>query len=75
LDFEKPGKLTNMQLELLKLFNLHLNETQLLEIKDILTRYFAEKVTTDIDRVLEDKGEVDSVLQQLANEHMRTAYY
>jgi len=39
------GKLTNVQLELLKLFQYNLPEKQLVEIKNILAKYFAKTTT------------------------------
>jgi len=36
-------KLSNLQLELIKVFSYQLNDVQLLEIRDILTKYFADK--------------------------------
>ncbi len=42
-------KLSNIQLELLKVFSVDLSEEQLKEIKDMLIRYFADKVTGEMD--------------------------
>ena len=39
---ETVGKLTNVQIELLKLFQYNLPEEQLVEIKNILAKYFAK---------------------------------
>lgn len=46
--------LTNLQLELLKIFSFNLDNTQLLEIKDLLTKYFAEKATEEMNRLWEE---------------------
>lgn len=46
---EKP--LTNVQLELLKLFSLNVSENQLLEIKKVLAKYFASKATEEMDKL------------------------
>jgi hypothetical protein len=51
---DKP--LTNLQLELLKIFNIELNDQQLQEIKALLTRYFADKASGEADRLWEEKG-------------------
>lgn len=37
--------LTNLQIELLKLFDYELSEEQLIEIRKLLSTYFAEKAT------------------------------
>ena len=41
-------KLSNLQLELLKIYSFNVKDEQLLEIKNILGNYFADKVTEDI---------------------------
>lgn len=46
---EKP--LTNIQLELLKLYSLNVSESQLLEIKKVLSNYFANKASDEMDRL------------------------
>ena len=39
---QKP-KLTNLQVELLKLLSMELNEDELSDLKDILASYFSKK--------------------------------
>jgi hypothetical protein len=46
---EKP--LTNIQLELLKLYSLNVSESQLLEIKKVLSNYFANKASDEMDKL------------------------
>lgn len=41
-------KLTNLQIELLKLFQFDLPENQLAEIKNMLAKYFANKATAEM---------------------------
>ncbi len=67
-------KLTNLQLELLKLFSYELNETQLLEIKTILAKYFAKKASDEMDQLWEDKNWSDETMNQWLKERMRTKY-
>jgi hypothetical protein len=43
--------MTNLQLELLKIFNYNLNDEQLIEIKELLSNYFAQKATGEMDKV------------------------
>jgi len=49
---DKP--LTNLQLELLKLFSMNLPEEELLEIRRILANYFAERASDEMDRLWEE---------------------
>lgn len=67
-------KLTNLQRELLKVFSYELSDEQLLEIRDLLSRYFAEKATEEMDRLWEERGWTDETMREWANEHMRTPY-
>lgn len=47
--------LTNLQLELLKLYSLDLPEESLLDIKRLIARYFADKAADEMDRLWEEK--------------------
>lgn len=62
------------QLEILDLMSYVENEDTLNEIKDMLSRYFAQKAERAIDE-LWDNGQLnDSVMEQWKNEHLRTPY-
>ena len=67
-------KLSNLQLELLKVFSVDLSDEQLLEIKDLLNQYFANKVSTEMDKLFEDNGWGAEKIEEWSNEHMRTKY-
>lgn len=67
-------KLSNLQLELLKIFSRNISDEQLLEIKSILSAYFAEKATTEMDRLWDEKGWTHETMTQWLKEHMRTPY-
>ena len=66
-------KLTNLQLELLKVFSHELPEEQLLEIRQLLAKYFAQKVDEEMDRLGEERGWTEETMRQWANEHMRSS--
>ncbi len=51
---DKP--LTNLQLELLKLYSLDLSEQQLLDVKRVLARYFADEASDEMDRLWDQEG-------------------
>jgi len=70
---QKTNRLTNMQLELLKLFSYNLDEMQLLEVKDLLARYFAEKATRQMDRIWEERGLTNDTMDAWLSEHLRTS--
>ncbi|NIM14146.1 MAG: hypothetical protein GTO45_19055 [Candidatus Aminicenantes bacterium] len=65
------NRLTNLQLELVKLFSYNLNEKQLLEIKDLLAKYFADKATQEMDKVWQEKGLTNETMDTWLNEHLR----
>ena len=67
-------KLTNLQLELLKLFKYELPDSQLIEIKSLLSKYFAEKASDEMDKLWEEKNWDDKTMEDWKNEHMRTKY-
>lgn len=69
----QPKKLTNLQLELLKVFSFDLPEEQLLEIKQLLVQYFAKKVDDEMDRLWEERGWTPETMREWANEHMRSS--
>ena len=69
---ETVHKLSNLQLELLKVYSQNLDDDQLLEIKDILTNYFAEKATQEMDKLWVENNWDNKTIDIWANEHMRS---
>lgn len=70
----QPQKLTNLQLELLKVFSYQLGQQQLLDIKNLLGHYFAEQATQEMDKLWEDNGWDNATMTEWANEHLKTPY-
>lgn len=64
--------MTNLQLELLKIFSFEPSQEQLIEIKALLSNYFADKATAEMDRLWEKHHWTDKTMTAWANEHMRT---
>ena len=67
----KTQKLTNLQLELLKMFQYKVADNQLIDIKNMLSKYFAEKATEEMDRLWEENNWSDQTMQEWSNEHFR----
>jgi hypothetical protein len=63
--------LTNLQLELLKLYANQLSEEQLLEIKMLLGRYFAQKATEAMEKTWQEQQLTPDDMKKWANEHNR----
>ena len=70
----QKNKLSNLQLELLKLYASNISENDLLEIKDLLVHYFAKKATDAANKVWDKKGWTDKDAERMVNTHMRTPY-
>jgi hypothetical protein len=68
---ETSMRLTNLQLELLKTFSYDLSESQILEIRELLAGYFADKVTAEMDKFWEENDWSDETVEKLAREHLR----
>lgn len=67
-------KLTNLQLELVKLFSYKIAENQVLEIKQLLSNYFADKATEEMDRLWDENNWSEETIKEWSNEHLRVAY-
>ena len=68
------GELTNLQLELIKTFKYQLADEQLIEIRNLLANYFAQKATEEMDRLWEENDWDESTMKEWSKEHMRTPY-
>ena len=51
-----PTKFTPLQHEMLRLYGLNIPEQDLLAIKDLIARYFMEKMRIDITKAALDSG-------------------
>jgi hypothetical protein len=60
--------LSNIQLELLKLYSSDISEADLLHIKRYLAKYFAFKAIGEADHAWEDKGYTNETMDQWLNE-------
>jgi len=66
--------LNNLQLELLKTFSRPLSEKQLLEIRQLLSAYFAQKIDDDVDTLFEQNTWDTTKVDEWLGEHLRTPY-
>ncbi len=63
-----------MQIELIKLFEYQVEDSQLLEIKDILARYFAAEATKEMDKLWQQNEWSNETMKEWSQTHMRTPY-
>ena len=66
--------LTNLQLELLKVFSHNLSEAELIEIKGILMDYFSKKAISAADKVWESEKWDEQKIKSILNDSERTPY-
>ncbi len=64
--------LSNMQKELLKLYSTDIPDEQLNEIKLLLSNYFADKATQEMDKLWDENNWNNDTMNQWANEHNRS---
>jgi hypothetical protein len=56
MNIQPTPPLTNVQLELLKLFAMGVSEEEVREIRRILARFFMQKAVSEATQIWEDKG-------------------
>lgn len=71
---ENVGNLSNLQMELLKMFHYNLSDSQLLEVKKVLSDFFAKNLTTEINKFWDENDWDEKTIDSLKNEHLRTKY-
>jgi len=70
----QTGPMSNLQLELLKLYATNLSEQQLLDIKRMLAAYFAEQIDREMTALWEEKKWDDTTIETWKHERLRTPY-
>ena len=71
---ESIKKLSNLQLEILQLFQFDLTDEQLTEIKVMLAQYFADKLSNEMDALFDENSWGEEKIDEWGKEHMRTKY-
>lgn len=64
--YAKP--LTNLQLEIIKLYTTNLNRQELLEVKQILSNFFAQKAIKEADKIWDEQNLSDQEMDTWLNE-------
>lgn len=68
MEIQASPKMTPLQLELLKIYSFNPTEEELLQIKEILARFFAKRFTERVSKAAEAKGITDADLDRWLNE-------
>lgn len=56
--------LTNLQLELLKVYSFSVDDNQLKEIKNLLAGYFAQKATAEMDNLWQENNWTEETMNE-----------
>jgi hypothetical protein len=64
--------MSNLQLELLRLYGNGVSEEALREVKNVLAKYFADRATDEMDNVWDEKGLTGQNMIDWTNEHNRS---
>lgn len=64
-------KLTDLQIELVKTFSIPMSEETVLEIKEMLSNYFLQKMDTELDKLTLENNWTDKTFEDWSNEHNR----
>jgi hypothetical protein len=67
---QNSNKLTNLQLELLKLYAYRVSDLELQDIRKLLANYFAAKIDTEMDELWEEKGWNEQTIEKWKNEDL-----
>ena len=71
---ESIGKLSNLQMELLKMFQYNLSDNQLKEVRKLLSGFFAENISREVDKIWNENNWNEKTIDKLKDEHLRTKY-
>ncbi len=61
-------RLSSLQLELLKVYSFDPSENELIEIKTILAKFFAKRLSMMVDKAVEIKGITQMEIDNLLND-------
>jgi len=64
---------SNVQLELLKTFNINLSDEELIQFKNMLADYFAQRAINGANKVWDEKGWTDEDVDRMLNTKMRSS--
>lgn len=68
------ASLTNLQLELLKIFSREISDSDLIELKEVIAQFFARKLIESANKSWKEKGWTEDKINELLNTHLRTSY-
>ncbi|WP_026628173.1 hypothetical protein [Dyadobacter alkalitolerans] len=67
-----PSRLSNIQIELLKLYPYSVSEKELGDIRKMLADYFAQKIDMEMDQLWEQNNWNEQTVETWKSEHLRS---
>lgn len=64
MEIQVSQKLSNLQLELLKLYAMNVSDEELRDIKQLLAKYFMERAMDESDRVWDERGYTNELMEE-----------
>lgn len=64
MEIQASQKLSNLQLELLKLYAMGVSDEELRDIKRMLAKYFMEKAMDEADKVWDERGYTNELMEE-----------
>ena len=61
--------LTNVQMELLKLFSTNMTDEEVIELKGVIARFYAQKATAEADKIWDERGLTNEDMEKWLNEN------
>ncbi len=68
------GRFNKVQLELLKMFSADIPEKDWEAIRDLAKKYFASRLTEEMDKLFEENRWGDEKIEEWSKAHFRTPY-
>jgi len=66
---QQTQNLSNIQLELLKIYSNNISENTLLDIKNLLANYFAQNATESMDKFIESNNISNNEIKSWSSGH------
>lgn len=64
MEIQASQKLSNLQLELLKLYAMNVSDEELRDIKRLLAKYFMERAMDEADKVWDERGYSNELMEE-----------
>lgn len=64
METQASQKLSNLQLELLKLYAMNVSDEELRDIKRMLAKYFMERAMDEADKVWDERGYTNELMEE-----------